>query len=78
MRARTVEKNLSDEVLALKRFKERSGWSCDRIGIKLEVSGQAVRNWFKGRAVPSRLSRKSINEFLISIPKSIPPGGSPY
>lgn len=53
------------EVEDLKEFKRRSGWTDDKIAIKLGVSTQSLRNWFKGRNLPSELAKKAIREFLI-------------
>ncbi len=53
------------EVEDLKEFKRRSGWSDDKIAIKLGVSTQSLRNWFKDRNAPSDLAKKAIEEFII-------------
>jgi len=55
------------EIEDLKEFKKRSCWSDEKIAIKLGVSTQAIRNWFKGRNLPSELAKKAIREFLIRV-----------
>ena len=62
--------DLTEEVKELKRFKNRSGWSFDKIAIKLGVSSQTVRNWFKRRNSPTPLCKKAIEEFLVRIPEA--------
>jgi len=60
--------DLTKEVKELKRFKDRSGWSFDKIAARIGVSGQTVRNWFKGRYSPApyakERSRNSWSGFL--------------
>ena len=53
------------EVEDLIEFKKRSGWSDDKIATKLDVSPQTIRNWLKGRNIPTELGKKAIREFLI-------------
>lgn len=60
-----MENTIKDEVEALRKFKERSGWSAFKIAQKLEVDPQTIRNWLKGRNYPTSLARKAIREFLI-------------
>lgn len=48
----------------LKKFKERSGWSYDRISKEIGIHHQTVQGWFTGKYKPSQLSRKAIHEFL--------------
>lgn len=53
------------EIEDLKEFKKHSGWSDEKIAMKLGVSTQSIRNWFKGRNLPSELAKKAIREFII-------------
>ena len=62
--------NFTGEVKELKQFKDRSGWSFDKIAARLGVSGQTVRNWFKGRYSPAPLCKRAIEEFLVRIPEA--------
>lgn len=55
------------EVEELREFKQRSGWSDDKIARKLYVSSQTIRNWLKERNVPTELGKKAIREFLIRV-----------
>ncbi len=52
------------ELMLLKKFKARSGWSYDRISKEIGIHHQTVQGWFTGKYKPSQLSRKAIREFL--------------
>jgi len=52
------------ELGLLKKFKERSGWSYDRISKEIGIHHQTVQGWFTGKYRPGQLSRKAIREFL--------------
>jgi len=52
------------ELGLLKKFKERSGWSYDRISKEIGIHHQTVQGWFIGKYKPGQLSRKAIREFL--------------
>ena len=53
------------EVGMLKAFKEKSGWSYEKIAQEIGVHSQAVQGWFNGKYKPNNLSRKAIRAFLI-------------
>jgi len=55
------------EVEMLKKFKQKNGWSYERIAHEIGVHSQAVQAWFRG-AKPNNLSRKAIRAFLIEHP----------
>ena len=52
------------ELELLRKFKERSGWSYDRISKEIGIHHQTVQGWFTGKYKPGQLSRKAIREFL--------------
>ncbi|MBE3143935.1 MAG: helix-turn-helix domain-containing protein [Planctomycetes bacterium] len=52
------------ELKLLRKFKERSGWSYDRISKEIGIHHQTVQGWFTGKNKPGQLSRKAIREFL--------------
>jgi len=56
-----------NEVEMLKKFKEKSDWSFERIAHEIGVHSQAIQAWFRG-AKPNNLSRKAIRAFLIEHP----------
>ena len=56
-----------NEVEMLKKFKEKSDWSFERIAHEIGVHSQAVQAWFRV-AKPNNLSRKAIRAFLIEHP----------
>ena len=53
-----------DELDLLKDFKEKSGWSYDRISKEVGIHYQTVQSWFIGKYRPGNLARKAIREFL--------------
>lgn len=54
----------TDIVEMLKEFKEKSGWSYEKIAREIGVSTLSVQNWIKGKFKPSRLAEKEISFFL--------------
>lgn len=56
---------IKDELKALKEFKEKSGWSFDKMAAKIGVTPQTIRNWFNGRYAPSEMAKRLIRDFLI-------------
>lgn len=54
-----------NELEMLKKFKEKSGWSYDRISKKIGVHHQTIQGWFSGKYKPSQLARKALRSFLI-------------
>ncbi len=59
-----------NEVEMLKKFKEKSGWSYEKIAQNIGVHSQAVQAWFRG-IKPNNLTRKAIKKFLIKHSKII-------
>ena len=58
-------KIMSDHELdGLKKFKEKSGWSYDRISKELGVHSQTVVGWFAGKYKPGNLARNLVRKFL--------------
>ena len=49
----------------LKKFKEKSGWSYDKISKEIGVHHQTIQGWFSGKYKPSQLARKTLRAFLI-------------
>lgn len=54
----------SDHVERLKKFKEASGWSYQKISNLMGVHAQTLIFWLNGTYSPSPHFRKKINEFL--------------
>ena len=54
----------TDIVELLRKFKEKSGWSYEKIAREIGVSMLSVQNWISGKFKPSRLAEKEINFFL--------------
>lgn len=54
----------NNEVELLKRFKEESGWSYDRISKEIGAHHQTVLSWLTDKKKPGGLSRKAIRDFL--------------
>jgi len=52
------------EILLLKKFKGKTGWSYARIAEGIGVHYQSVVAWFTGRKTPGNLASKAIREFL--------------
>lgn len=59
------KKNLILEVEKLKSFKERSGWSCQKISIHMNMHAMTIQFWLTGRYCPSKLALEKIKEFLL-------------
>jgi DNA-binding transcriptional regulator YiaG len=52
------------EILLLKNFKKKTGWSYARIAEGIGVHYQSVVAWFTGRKIPGNLASKAIREFI--------------
>ena len=52
------------EVSDLKEFKERSGWSYEKIAIQIGVHSQTVINWINEKGNPSPMGKEKIRKFL--------------
>jgi len=48
----------------LMEFKERSGWSYQKIANLMGVNTQSVINWIRGKTEPSCMAREKIQRFL--------------
>ncbi|MCW4042873.1 MAG: helix-turn-helix domain-containing protein [Candidatus Bathyarchaeota archaeon] len=59
-----------NKVEKLKEFKEKSGWSYEKIAQNIGVHSQAVQAWFRGTK-PNNLTKKAIRKFLIKHSKII-------
>ncbi len=53
-----------NEVEELKKFKNKSGWSYDRISKEIGAHHQTVLSWLTDKKKPGGLSRKAIRDFL--------------
>ena len=54
----------NNEAELLRVFKEKSGWSHDRLSKEIGVHHQTIQGWLTGKKKPRGLSRKAIREFL--------------
>ncbi|MBA7631773.1 hypothetical protein ES703_39308 [subsurface metagenome] len=52
------------EISDLMEFKERSGWSFEKIAGHVGVHSQTLMNWAKGSYKPSLMAREKIRKFL--------------
>jgi len=52
------------EISELKKFKERSGWSYEKLAGHIGVHSQTLMNWMKGNYKPSPMAREKIRRFL--------------
>ena len=55
----------SSELEMLRSFKEKSGWSYDKMSKIIGVHSQTVQGWFSGKNLPSQLAKKAIRNFII-------------
>jgi len=53
------------EVEMLRKFKNESGWSFEKIAREIGVSHQSVMAWLNKGVKPNPLARKAIKAFLI-------------
>ncbi len=52
------------EVVKLKKFKERSGWSYNKISAHMGIHSQTIYFWLAGKYQPSNLALEKIRNFL--------------
>lgn len=52
------------EIEKLAKFKERSGWSYNKISVHMGIHSQTIYFWLKGRYNPSDLALEKVKEFL--------------
>ena len=52
------------ELEELREFKERSGWSYEKIGERMGIHSQTVVFWLTGKHKPGKLARPVIRRFL--------------
>jgi len=55
-----------NELEMLKKFKEKSGWSYEKIAQNIGVHSQTIQGWFSGKYKPSQLAKKALRSFLIN------------
>ena len=58
------KKEETDEIKALRAFKERTNLSYDKLGKALNVHSITIFNWFRGHQAPSDMAKRIIIEFL--------------
>jgi len=56
--------NTTDEVERLRKFKQESGYSYDRLGKAMDLHYRTIYLWLAGKSKPSNLARKAIRAFL--------------
>lgn len=54
-----------EELELLKEFKERSGWSHQKLANHLGIHHQTIQGWFSGKYKPSKLAKEKIQHFLM-------------
>lgn len=54
-----------DEIKMLKEFKEKSGWSNQKIGEAMGLHGQTIQGWLSGKYKPSPMAKRLLRAFLI-------------
>lgn len=54
-----------DEIKTLKEFKERSGWSHQKIAENMGIHGMTIQGWLSGKYKPSPVFKKMLRSFLI-------------
>jgi len=52
------------ELIRLKEFKEESGWSFQKIAVRLNLHPQTLMWWWTDKHAPSTLAREKIRAFL--------------
>ncbi|MBA7614390.1 hypothetical protein ES703_21654 [subsurface metagenome] len=52
------------ELIKLRLFKERSGWSYGKIGLRMGLHPQTIQFWFGKQHQPSPMAREKIQKFL--------------
>lgn len=52
------------EVEKLRSFKERSGWSYQKISIHMKINAQTIYYWLAGTYKPSSLALEKLQRFL--------------
>jgi DNA-binding XRE family transcriptional regulator len=55
-----------NELEMLKKYKEKSGWSYEKIAQNIGVHSQTIQGWFSGKYKPSQLAKKALRSFLIN------------
>lgn len=58
------EKEHIQELEDLKKFKDQSGWTYQRISNLMGVHSQTVVFWIRGTYKPSKMAREKIRKFL--------------
>jgi len=57
--------NEKDEIELLRKFKERSGWSYQKLANHLGVHYQTLMGWFSKKNKPSLMALEKIRHFLM-------------
>lgn len=52
------------EVEELRRFKEKSGWSYEKIGLRMGIHSQTIVFWLTGKHKPGKLALNVLRNFL--------------
>ena len=52
------------EISEIKKFKDKSGWSYEKIAGLIGVHSQTLMNWTKGSYKPSPMAKEKIRKFL--------------
>lgn len=52
------------EIRELVEYKEKSGWSYEKIAIHMGVHSQTIVFWLTGKTQPSPMAREKIRTFL--------------
>ena len=60
-----TKKESIKEVEMLREFKEKNGWSFERIAREIGVTQQSVMSWINHGVKPMPLAQKAIRAFLI-------------
>jgi len=58
------KKNPIPELKRLREFKEKSGWSYEKIGVRMGIHPQTIVFWFGKKYRPSPMARERIQKFL--------------
>ncbi len=54
-----------DELGWLRKFKQESGWSFERLADEIGLHPMTLKKWFAGNNKPSKLARKALIGFMI-------------
>ena len=60
----TKKETAIPELEELRRFKEKSGWSYEKIGLRMGIHSQTIVFWLTGKHNPGKLALKELRLFL--------------